>query len=711
MTTEENILNAYNRLASSKRVDQITVSDICRTAGIHRTSFYGHFQDIHTLQSKVDALQMQKLLDCFMHGGTWNLKEGLQMQLQFFYENRSILKKNLRSEANENRFVDFLSGQMTDRFKESFQKRFHSEDEIELNYQKEFLTMGTLAILKKWILSDCQESYEKIAKICQNLTINKPNTFCEALQLFWFTYLFRSPFGAGCIGRLDQLLYPFYKHDCEMGIWDQQEAEKMLEEMFTRMNEINTGDTLRNLMLSGQDAKGNDQTNEITYLILVAYENTGGSEPHLNVRFHEKTPKKLRDNCINMLSSGSGQPTIYFDEAVLPAMEKAGICHEDACQYANDGCTETVIAGKSAIIFWQYEMVKTVELTLFGGNENPCVKPVSMKKNSIHGADFVPKTNLLIGIESKKPQELTTFSEFLSAFFEQMDHQLDHYFLMIKQKMQEDQTVSITSPFTAGTFEKCLRTGKDPLRGGGFDITNYQLLSGSIGTAADCLYAIQSAVYEKKLVTMKELIKALSVDFEGYEVLRQQLLHLPKYGNDKKEVDALAKQIADHFLARVNAFRGPENTLLYPGLYNIDFKIFANVTGATPDGRRFRDAIAEHCSPTPGAAKKGPTAILNSASALPMKEGFASSVLHLTLDKNGYSMGADRIKIIDTLLRASEKKKIPVLSLTMYDKAELLDAQLHPEKHQDLIVRVWGFQARFTELDKELQDHIINRIS
>ena len=556
-----------------------------------------------------------------------------------------------------------------------------------------------------------KKRYEKIAKICQNLTINKPNTFCEALQLFWFTYLFRSPFGAGCIGRLDQLLYPFYKHDCEMGIWDQQEAEKMLEEMFTRMNEINTGDTLRNLMLSGQDAKGNDQTNEITYLILVAYENTGGSEPHLNVRFHEKTPKKLRDNCINMLSSGSGQPTIYFDEAVLHAMEKAGICHEDACQYANDGCTETVIAGKSAIVFWQYEMVKTVELTLFGGNENPCVKPVSMKKNSIHGVDFVPKTNLLIGIESKKTQELTTLSEFLSAFFEQMDHQLDHYFLMIKQKMQEDQTVSITSPFTAGTFEKCLRTGKDPLRGGGFDITNYQLLSGSIGTAADCLYAIQSAVYEKKLVTMEELIKALSVDFEGYEVLRQQLLHLPKYGNDKKEVDALAKQIADHFLARVNAFRGPENTLLYPGLYNIDFKIFANVTGATPDGRRFRDAIAEHCSPTPGAAKKGPTAILNSASTLPMKEGFASSVLHLTLDKNGYSMGADRIKIIDTLLHASEKKKIPVLSLTMYDKAELLDAQLHPEKHQDLIVRVWGFQARFTELDKELQDHIINRIS
>lgn len=571
--------------------------------------------------------------------------------------------------------------------------------------------MLALELEKKETIETEKKRYKKIAKICQNLTINKPTTFCEALQLFWFVYLFRNPFGAGCIGRLDQLLYPFYQNDCEHGIWNHKEAEKMLEAIFTRMNETNTGDTLRNLMLSGQDAKGNDQTNEITYLILAAYENTGGAEPHLNVRFHEKTPKKLRDECIRMLSNGCGQPTLYFDEAIIPAMEKAGILHEDACKYANDGCTETVIAGKSAIVFWQYEMVKTVELTLFGGNENPCVKPVSMKKNSIHGVDFVPKTNLLIGIESKRPQELTSFSLFLDAFFEQMDHQLDHYFSTIKQKMQEDQTVSITSPFTAGTFEKCLRTGKDPLRGGGFDITNYQLLSGSIGTAADCLYAIQSAVYEKKLVTMEELIKALSVDFEGYEVLRQQLLHLPKYGNDEKEVDALAKQIADHFLARVNAFRGPEDTLLYPGLYNIDFKIFANVTGATPDGRRFRDAIAEHCSPTPGAAKKGPTAILNSASALPMKDGFASSVLHLTLDKNGYSMGADRTEIIDTLLRASEKKKIPVLSLTMYDKTELLDAQLHPQKHQDLIVRVWGFQARFTELDKELQDHIINRIS
>ena len=558
--------------------------------------------------------------------------------------------------------------------------------------------------------SEKRTQYEKIAAVCDKLTTQKPESFYEALQLFWFVYLFRNPFGAGCMGRLDQYLYPFYQHDCKIGNWNKEEARMLLEELFCRLNEVNTGDTLRNLMLSGQDASGKDQTNEITYLILEAYANTQGAEPHLNVRFHPNTPKKLYDAVAQLLESGSGQPTIYFDEAILPAMEKAGIAHADACSYANDGCTETVIDGKSAIVFWQYEMVKTVELTLFNGMENPFVKPVSMKKSSANGMEFTPKTNLVTGFASGDVQKMETFAEFLNAFFLQMDYQLDQYFNQIRKKMKEDETVTVTSPFVAGTKEKCIKTGKDPLRGGGFDIPNYQLLSGSIGTAADSLYAIEKAVYQKKFVTMETLLEALRADFNGYEALQSKLIHLPKFGNDESEVDLLAKKIAVHFLERVNAFSGPHGEQLYPGLYNIDFKIFANLTGATPDGRKFGDAIAEHCSPTPGAAQKGPTAVMNSAAALPMSEGFASSVLHLTLDKSGYSMGANRLQVIQTFLRAAQKKKIPVFSLTMYDKEELEDAQIHPEKHRDLIVRVWGFQARFTELDRALQDHIINRI-
>lgn len=260
-------------------------------------------------------------------------------------------------------------------------------------------------------------------------------------------------------------------------------------------------------------------------------------------------------------------------------------------------------------------------------------------------------------------------------------------------------------------MEACLRTGKDPLRGGGFSVPNYQLLSGTVTTAADCLRAVELCVFEKGFCTLLQLRDALAVNFEGEEVLRQRLLHAPKYGNGESRVDELAAMIAQRFLDQVNAYRSQSGKRIWPGLYNIDFKIMANTTGATPDGRKFRDAIGEHCSPTPGAAEKGPTAILESASRLPMDQGYASSPLHLTLDKNGFVMGADRKGVIRQLVKTAERYGVPVLNLSMYDRRELMDAREHPERHKDLIVRVWGFNARFVELDDELQEHIIRRIS
>ena len=254
-------------------------------------------------------------------------------------------------------------------------------------------------------------------------------------------------------------------------------------------------------------------------------------------------------------------------------------------------------------------------------------------------------------------------------------------------------------------------TGRDPLRGGGFSVPNYQLLSGTVSTAADCLRAVEYCVFEKEYCTLTKLRDAMAADFEGHEILRLRLLHAPKYGNGDESVNELAALISRWFLDRVSAYRSRSGKRIHPGLYNIDFKIFANITGATPDGRRFRDAIGEHCSPTPGAAVSGPTAIVQSAAALPMEEGYASSVLQLTLDGSGFVMGADRERIISRLMEGSEKAGIPVWNLAMYEKQELLEAREHPEKHKDLIVRVWGFNARFVELDEELQDHIINRIS
>lgn len=556
-----------------------------------------------------------------------------------------------------------------------------------------------------------RERLLRIAGICAGLDKGRPKSFAEALQLFWFLYLLRSPFGGGCIGRLDQRLYPFCLMDVENGVWDRQEALSMIMQFYEKLNRMTTGDTLRNLMLSGQNEKGEDETNELTYLFLEAYERVQDAEPHLNVRIHEKTPRRLKEICIRMLASGKGQPTIYFDRNILPAMGQAGIARKDACGYANDGCTETVYEGKSGITFWQHEMVKTVELTVFNGQENPFIYPVSMKKNRAEAPSFEPRTCLELGFGSGDVEEMQSFADFTAAFRRQLDFQLSHWIRVIDQKIEADERDTLTSPLIGGTLEESVLTGKDPLRGGGFSVPNYQLLSGTVSTAADCLRAVEYCVFEKGYCTLAELRDALAADFEGYEILRSRLLRAPKYGNGDERVNELAALISRWFLDRVSAYRSRSGKRIHPGFYNIDFKIFANITGATPDGRRFRDAIGEHCSPTPGAAVSGPTAIVQSAAALPMEEGYASSVLQLTLDGSGFVMGADRERIISRLMEASEKAGIPVWNLAVYERRELLEAREHPEKYRDLIVRVWGFNARFVELDRELQDHIINRIS
>ena len=256
-----------------------------------------------------------------------------------------------------------------------------------------------------------------------------------------------------------------------------------------------------------------------------AYGETKDAEPHLNVRIHENTPGKLKKECIRLLARGNGQPTLYFDENIIPAMENSGVPRYDACRYANDGCTETVFDQKSGICFWQHEMVKTVELTLFNGEENPCVVPVQIRKNSVQRPLFTPHTQLTTGFRSGKFEEMERFEAFLDAFFAQLDFQLDCWRTQIQKKMEEDEKSSVTSPLIGGMFWKSVVTGKDPLRGGGFELSNYQLLSGTVTTAANCLRGVEESVFVQKWCTAAELKEALAADFEGWEPLRQQLLH------------------------------------------------------------------------------------------------------------------------------------------------------------------------------------------
>ncbi|OPJ60590.1 pyruvate formate lyase family protein [Clostridium oryzae] len=549
----------------------------------------------------------------------------------------------------------------------------------------------------------------KIADNCRILCEGAPKTFLQAVQLFWFTWRLRSPFTSS-IGRLDQYLYPFYRRDIDAGVLTEKEVVDILCQLWEAFNDAGTGDTLKNLMLGGVNKKGEDATNELSYLMLKTSIIVKKAEPHLNVRIHSNTKDSFVDKVIELQQLGQGQPTIYNDDNLIPELVKHGIPLESARNYSNDGCTELVIDGESGIFFYQMEAVKSLELTMFNGEENSSIpNKVTMKKWSNEMPENEVRTGLKLGYKSGDVSMMNSFDEVYSAFMKQYLYQTDVKLQTICNDIVKFKEKIVCSPFLSGAFPLCLEKAVDPLRGG-FNIECFQLLSGSLTTVADGLAAIKKVVFEDNYCTMDELVKALKNNFENNEILRQRLINAPKFGNDDDFVDFIAADIAKKFCEYVVDYKTPNGKVIWPGLYNIDFNTFAKITGATPDGRKLGDPIAEHYSPTPGKAKNGPTAVINSAAKAPLYMGFASSPLHLTLSRNIIPTDKSGNEILKNLLLAALKLGIVVLNTAIYDAEILKRAKLNPEQYGDIIVRVWGFNARFVDLTEDLQDHIIARI-
>lgn len=553
------------------------------------------------------------------------------------------------------------------------------------------------------------EEISCIANNCRHLSENAPQNFVQAVQLFWFTWRLRGVFTSS-IGRLDQYLYPFYKKDIDKGRLTRDKALKVLCELWKAFNEAGTGDTLKNLMLGGVDAEGRDAVNELSHLMLEASIIVRKPEPHINVRLHSTTPKEFIIKIVELQLLGQGQPNIYNDDLLIPSLIHYGIPESSARNYSNDGCTELVIDGESGIFFDQMEAVKSLELTLFNGEENGSnpIEPI-IRKWTHRMPEAKVKTRLKLGYKSGDLTEMNSFDEVYEAFLKQYFYQTDIMLENMCSEMKRLRESEVSSLFLSGAFPLCLDKAEDPLRGG-FNIECFELLSGSITTVADCLAGIKKVVFEERYCSMKELLNALRDNFEEREVLRQKLLNAPKFGNDDDFVDLISADIAKRFCEHVLKYKTPNGKPIWPGLYNIDFTTFAKILGATPDGRKAGDPIAEHFSPTPGRAKSGPTAVVLSAVKAPLYLGFASSPLHITLSRSSVPMDVSGKQILFNLLTNSLKLGVIVLNIAVYDAEILKQAKMYPERYGDIVVRVWGFNARFVDLTEELQDHIIARI-
>jgi len=555
---------------------------------------------------------------------------------------------------------------------------------------------------------------ERIAEVCDRVPALPPRNFQEAVQSAWFVHLVSQIESNGhsfSLGRFDQYTYPFYQADLTAGRIAQEQAQELLELLWLKLFSIikirpwhhtryGIGyPTYQNVTIGGQTPTGQDATNDISYMVLETIRETRLTQPNVSARIHMGTPDRFLLECARTIRLGIGMPAIKNDEIIVPALLDKGVRSEDAHDYAIVGCIEAAVPGK-----WGYRntgmsflnLLKVLELTLNDG------------KDPATGTQLLPGHG-----------DLTAFDS-MESLYAAYREQLRYYTrISIQADTVADLCLEEMAPdaFCSALVDDCIGRGKTIKEGGAlYDIVS-GLQSGATNVA-DAFMALKTRVFDEKVLTAAQVKEALVADFQnpGGELVRQRLLHAPKYGNDIAEVDGIAARVLNDYLDEANHYHNTRHGCgpIGGGYAGSTSNISANVplgasVGATPDGRRAGEPIAEGVSPVHGCDTGGPTKVLRSLSRLPTIKSIAQ-LLNLRLSP-GSLESEEGLNRLVALLKGFRNLKLWHVQFNTVSTEALLDAQKHPEKYRDLVVRVAGYSALFVTLDRATQDDIIRRTS
>lgn len=549
-----------------------------------------------------------------------------------------------------------------------------------------------------------KEELIKIAENCDWVPYDSPRTYWEALQAIWFNHMLimiseNYPGPGTSFGRLDQILYPFYKKDVEEGKLTKEWAKELFQSFCVKPNysydKSSIGPGGRHAWdgqlwtVGGCGPNGEDQTNELTYLLLDAFFEINMLEPKLNVRTHSGSPKKLLMKLADITRNSQGAPFIInFDKAVIEALEIDGVTHEEATDYAPIGCMENSIRGSQA---------GTVDIHFSQ------VKPLEFVLN--RGKDFL--TGKQITFDTGDPADFKSFDEVMDAYKKQL---LASMKLMIEQEC--DAWVlrgkHMPTPFLSIFIKGCMGDGKDVKSGGGrYNPTTFNGLG--IATVADALAAIKKVVFDDKKATMKELVEACQTNWEGKEELRKLCLSAPKFGNDDDYVDSIARDIMTFWALEVKKHITPTGKRFRAGYLSWNHFVYdGGYTMATPDGRKLGDHLSNAVGPHQGRDFKGPTAAIKSIGKLNLV--LVPSGGSYTWTINPATMKTDeKLEKFVGLMRAYNELGGTAWQTNCISPDTLRDAQKHPENYQNLLVRITGYNAYFVTIGRGLQDEIIAR--
>jgi pyruvate formate-lyase/glycerol dehydratase family glycyl radical enzyme len=550
-----------------------------------------------------------------------------------------------------------------------------------------------------------KKELERIAEVCSYVPAHAPRDFWEALQYYWFVHLGvtteLNPWDAFNPGKLDQHLYPFYKKGLEEGTLTREQAAELLQCLWIKFNnqpappkvgvtaaESSTYTDFAQINTGGVKENGSDAVNEVTYLILDVIEEMRLLQPSSSIQVSKKSPNRFIKRAVRIIRTGFGQPSVFNTDLIVQELVRQGKSVVDARHGGSSGCVEVGAFGKENYNLTGYfSMPKVLEITLNNGVD--------------------PRTGRKIGLETGDPTQFETFEELFEAYERQLNHFID---IKVKGNNVIERLYAnyIPAPFLSLIIDDCIATGKDYHDGGARYNTTY-IQGVGVGTMTDALTAIKYHVFDKKTLTMEELLAALQGNFEGHERVRQLLLNkTPKYGNDDDYADDVMVAV---FEAYFNALDGRKNTKggtnhinLLPTTVHV---YFGSVIGATPDGRKAEMPLSEGISPVQGADRHGPTAVIKSVAKMDhvrtggtlLNQKFTPQLLQ---DDDGLD------KLVH-LIRTYFKLDGHHIQFNVVDAATLRAAQKNPEQYRDLIVRVAGYSDYFCDLSEVLQDEIIAR--
>ena len=555
----------------------------------------------------------------------------------------------------------------------------------------------------------------EISKICAKVPYEPAETFQEAVQSVWFIQLILQIESNGhslSYGRFDQYMYPYYDRDIKNGNITEAEALELLTCLWIKTLTINkvrsqahtlssAGSPMyQNVTIAGQTTDKKDAVNDLSFLVLKSVAQTRLTQPNLTVRYHKNINKQFLDECVEVMRLGFGMPALNNDEIIIPSFIDWGVKEEDAYNYSAIGCVETAVPGK-----WGYRCTGMSYINF----------PRMLLCTMNNGVDLTSNKRFTKGYGYFT--EMESYEELLKAW-DKTVREITRYSVIVENAIDKASERDVPDVLCSALTDDCIARGKTIKEGGAV----YDFISGlqvGIANMADCLAAIKKLVYEEKKITRQELWAAILDDFsspENKKIQEMLICEAPKYGNDDDYVDQLIVEAYDSYIDEIEKYpntrynRGPIGGIRYAGTSSISANVGQGMsTMATPDGRNAFEPLAEGCSPAHNSDKNGPTAVFKSVSKLRTNKITGGVLLNQKMTPQMLSTEENRQKLELLIQTFFNRLHGYHVQYNIVSKETLIDAQKHPEKHKDLIVRVAGYSAFFNVLSKKTQDDIIGR--